>query len=79
MFWKSLWIKQRRSAFMKTVLFVRFLNHFSFIICVFLAALGFRCCSWASSTLATSRGYSLVAEHGLLIAVKSIGSRVLGL
>ena len=64
---------------MNAMLFVHFLNHFYFIICVFLAALGFWCCSWASSTLATSRGYSLVAVHGLLITVKSIGSRALGL
>ena len=79
MFWQSLWIKQRRSAFRNVVLFVRFFNHFYFVICVFLAMLGFCCCSWASSIVSATRGYSLVAGPGLLISVKSIGSQVLGL
>ena len=64
---------------MNVVLFVCFFNHFYFVICVFLAVLGFCCCSWAFSIVSATRGYSLIAGHGLLISVKSIGSQVLGL
>lgn len=63
---------------MNAMLFVCFFNHFYFTICVFLAALGFVAARGPPLALA-SRGCSLAAVRGFLIAVKSIGSRVLGL
>ena len=44
-----------------------FINLF---ICLFLAALGFRCCARAFSSC-SKRGLLFVAVHGLLIAVAS--------
>ena len=41
-------------------------------IYLFLAVLGLHCCSGFS--LVTSRGYSLVAVHGLLIVVASLAA-----
>ena len=43
----------------------------SFFFFFFLAALGLRCCNWASSNC-RERGYSLVAVLSLLTAVASL-------
>ena len=42
-------------------------------IYLFLAVLGLHCCS-GFSLVVTSRGYSLVAVHGLLIVVASLAA-----
>ena len=50
-----------------------FLNKFIyvFIIFIFLAVLGLRCCAWAFPSYG-ERGLLFVAVHGLLIAVASL-------
>ena len=58
-------------------------SHYFFLrfIYLFMAALGLRCCTWPSLVEA-SRGYPLVAIHGLLIVMAflaSTGSRMRGL
>ena len=40
---------------------------------LFLAVLGLRCCT-GFSLVVVSRGYSLIATHGLLIAVVSLAA-----
>ena len=44
---------------------------YSFLFFCFLAALGLRCCAWASSSCG-ERGLLFVAVRGLLIAVASL-------
>ena len=43
------------------------------IMFLFLAVLGLRCCT-GFSLVVVSRGYSLIATHGLLIAVVSLAA-----
>ena len=51
------------------MLFIYFFN--LYFICLFLAALGLRCCTWAFSSCGEQR-LLLLAVHGLLIAVASL-------
>ena len=46
---------------------------FNIFICLFLAALGLRCCTQAFSSC-SEQGLLFVAVHGLLIAVASLAA-----
>ena len=61
------WVEGLTSASPFSFPFFFFLNK----VYLFLAVLDLHCC-WGFSQVAPSRGYSLVAEHGLLIAVVSL-------
>ena len=50
---------------------VFFKNKFIYLIYLFLAALGLRCCTWAFSSYG-ERGLLFFAVRGLLIAVASL-------
>ena len=50
---------------------ILFLKNFIYLIYLFLAALGLRCCAWAFSSCG-ERGLLLVAVRRLLIAVASL-------
>ena len=54
-----------------TLIYIYFLNKFIYLIYLFLAALGLRCCLWAFSSCG-ERGLLFVVVHGLLIAVASL-------
>ena len=41
---------------------------FDFFVCLFLAALGLRCCAWAFSSC-SEEGLLFIVVHGLLIVV----------
>ena len=55
---------------LSTLLFF-FFNKFIYLIYLFLAVLGLRCCAWAFSSC-SERGLLFVAVCGLLIAVASL-------
>ena len=46
-------------------------NYFIILLILFLAALGLRCCTWASSSCG-EQGLLFIAVRGLLIAVASL-------
>ena len=48
-----------------------FLIYLFIIICLFMTALGLRCCAWAFSSC-SERGLLFIVVHGLLIAVSSL-------
>ena len=54
----------------KYILLFVFVNEF---ICLFLAVLGLRCCTWAFSSCG-KRGLLFIVVHGLLIAVASLAA-----
>ena len=65
--WDAPFASSLQSAFLK----------FIYLIYVFLAALGLRCCAQAFSSCG-ERGLLFVVVHGLLIAVASRGAQALG-